>query len=238
MSRHRRNVPTSFYHRFTLDAVRFANTHSKGKILSVLEGGYSDRALASGTVAMMTGLTEGPRIDEPEIIGGDEEQKNWWEEKSLTQIEKACKSKKGGKLTGTASYSSILSGTSTSNASPGSNLDQQQQESWLAKTVEIFSIIEGTEIGETITLKKELSAKPMQLRERKPRGLNDITPAPSPIRASKVIRATTKIIVPELQTVKINEVLKVENSSGNTSIPEIPLIPSKLVKFTFKAAGV
>lgn len=234
MSRHRRNVPTSFYHRFALDAVRFANTHSKGKILSVLEGGYSDRALASGTLAMLTGLTEGPRIDDLEVIGESKEQKIWWEEKSLIQIEKACKSKKGGKLTGTASYSSILSGTSASNISPGLNLEQQQQESWLAKTVEIFSIIEGTEIGETITIKKDLLAKPMQLRERKPRGLNDITPVPSPIRASKVIRATTKIIVPELEIVKFDEVTQIDDGKSDL----IPSIPTKLVKFTFKAAGV
>lgn len=58
MSRHNRRVPTSFYHRFAVDARDFASEVSKGKLISVLEGGYSDRALMSGGMAHISGLVD------------------------------------------------------------------------------------------------------------------------------------------------------------------------------------
>lgn len=48
MSRHGARVPTSFFSRFARDAVSFAGTEAEGKLLAILEGGYSQRALASG----------------------------------------------------------------------------------------------------------------------------------------------------------------------------------------------
>lgn len=273
MSRHRRNVPTSFYHKFSLDAAQFANKYAQGKLLSVLEGGYSDRALSSGTLAMMIGLTEAARLgqltvkSEVNVEAGVVEEKvmNWWEEKHLIQIEKACKSKKGGKLTGTpttASYSSILSGSSTSSLSIGSALEQQllkRSESWLAKTVEIFSIIEGSEISLDLSKEKKdkesliLSGKPMTLRERRPRGGDDITPVPSPLKSTntKGIRATSKIIIPELlipsEGIKVVEsklevLVKEERTQESiniaTGIVEEVFIVKPKIKFTFKEAGI
>ncbi|KAJ8514275.1 hypothetical protein ONZ45_g8169 [Pleurotus djamor] len=47
MSRHDRKVPTGFYHRFTQDVRKFSNEYARGRLISVLEGGYSDRALIS-----------------------------------------------------------------------------------------------------------------------------------------------------------------------------------------------
>ena len=58
MSRHQRKVPTSFYHRFARDARAFAGRYAQGRLISVLEGGYSDRALASGAMAHLAGLVE------------------------------------------------------------------------------------------------------------------------------------------------------------------------------------
>ena len=58
MSRHGRKVPTSFYHRFALVARRFADKYSQGRLISVLEGGYSDRALTSGAMAHVVGLSQ------------------------------------------------------------------------------------------------------------------------------------------------------------------------------------
>lgn len=58
MSRHNRKVPVSFYHRFARDARQFADTHAKGKLVSVLEGGYSDRALMTGAMAHLVGLVD------------------------------------------------------------------------------------------------------------------------------------------------------------------------------------
>lgn len=49
MQRHGRNVPDSFYHEFTEEALKVAKKCCKGKVVSVLEGGYSDGALVHGT---------------------------------------------------------------------------------------------------------------------------------------------------------------------------------------------
>ena len=60
MQRHQVNVPTGFYARFTRDIVALAeeeNLGVDGRIISVLEGGYSDRALVSGVLSHISGLT-------------------------------------------------------------------------------------------------------------------------------------------------------------------------------------
>jgi histone deacetylase HOS3 len=77
MSRHGRRVPTSFYYRFARDACQFADAHASGRIISVLEGGYSDRALTSGAFAHLVGLVKVPaeHVDE-----------TWW---SLSNLEEA-----------------------------------------------------------------------------------------------------------------------------------------------------
>jgi histone deacetylase HOS3 len=59
MQRHNVNVPTEFYARLTRDVVRIAaeeGTSVEGRIISVLEGGYSDRALYSGILSHLSGL--------------------------------------------------------------------------------------------------------------------------------------------------------------------------------------
>lgn len=59
MQRHNVNVPTDFYAQFTRDVVRIAadeGTSVEGRIVSVLEGGYSDRALYSGVLSHLSGL--------------------------------------------------------------------------------------------------------------------------------------------------------------------------------------
>lgn len=59
MQRHNVNVPTEFYARLTRDVVRIAaeeGTSCDGRIISVLEGGYSDRALCSGVLSHLCGL--------------------------------------------------------------------------------------------------------------------------------------------------------------------------------------
>jgi histone deacetylase HOS3 len=56
MQRHGKSVPTSFYTRFTRDVLALADSFAQGKCVSVLEGGYSDRALTSGVAAHLVGL--------------------------------------------------------------------------------------------------------------------------------------------------------------------------------------
>lgn len=68
MQRHNVNVPTDFYARFTHDIVKLSEEEGlgvDGRIVSVLEGGYSDRALMSGSLSHLCGLAV-PAV-EPEI---------------------------------------------------------------------------------------------------------------------------------------------------------------------------
>ena len=68
MQRHKVNVPTEFYARFTGDVVRLAQeegTGVDGRVISVLEGGYSDQALTSGVLSHLSGLCEGQPLSVP-----------------------------------------------------------------------------------------------------------------------------------------------------------------------------
>lgn len=81
MSRHNRKVPTSFYYRFTRDACQMSEKYGKGKLISVLEGGYSDRALISGSMSHLCGL-----VGHDESVTVDEA---WW---SVQNLENVCRS--------------------------------------------------------------------------------------------------------------------------------------------------
>lgn len=56
MQRHSVNLPTSFYERFTRDVVCLADKYCSGKVLSVMEGGYGNRAIAASSAAHTVGL--------------------------------------------------------------------------------------------------------------------------------------------------------------------------------------
>ena len=65
MQRHKVNVPTEFYARFTADVVRLAEEQDlgvDGRVISVLEGGYSDRALTSGVLSHICGLAHDVKV--------------------------------------------------------------------------------------------------------------------------------------------------------------------------------
>ncbi|KAJ7876377.1 histone deacetylase domain-containing protein [Mycena olivaceomarginata] len=83
MSRHNRRVPTSFFYRFARDACRLSDRYADGKLVSVLEGGYSDRALISGSMAHLSGLVD---------CSVDEE---WWNAENLVLLETAGKESRG-----------------------------------------------------------------------------------------------------------------------------------------------
>lgn len=73
MQRHSVNVPTEFYARFTRDVVRLAEeegTAADGRVISVLEGGYSDRALTSGVLSHLSGLCDGQVWTQPKSSKG------------------------------------------------------------------------------------------------------------------------------------------------------------------------
>lgn len=62
MQRHDVCVPTGFYARFTRDTIALAQEEGlavEGRVISVLEGGYSDKALISGVLSHICGLCDG-----------------------------------------------------------------------------------------------------------------------------------------------------------------------------------
>jgi histone deacetylase HOS3 len=85
MSRHNRRVPTSFFYRFTQDACKFANKWAQGRIVSVLEGGYSDKALLSGAMAHLTGLVDGERTSEKDT-DTDRSRETWWSLENVQMV--------------------------------------------------------------------------------------------------------------------------------------------------------
>ncbi|EPQ51096.1 Arginase/deacetylase [Gloeophyllum trabeum ATCC 11539] len=87
MSRHQRKVPASFYHRFARDAAALADRYARGRLVSVLEGGYSDRALTSGAMAHICGLVDlGEKTECVKEV--------WWD---LDNLVKATKKGKRGR---------------------------------------------------------------------------------------------------------------------------------------------
>lgn len=107
MQRHQVNVPTEFYARLTQDIVKIANEEglgTDGRVISVLEGGYSDRALFSGTFSHLSGLVADQCINtnikvKQETADTKEDVKdeipgllhkydpNWWSSRNLDKIE-------------------------------------------------------------------------------------------------------------------------------------------------------
>lgn len=110
MQRHKVNVPTEFYARFTRDMVRLAQeeeTGCEGRVISVLEGGYSDRALCSGVLSHVSGLSRPSQSPAPApandvSFGIDQHMQSlplqngsdgltydtrWWNEENLTALE-------------------------------------------------------------------------------------------------------------------------------------------------------
>ena len=74
MQRHKVNVPTEFYARFTHDIRALASEPGSGcdgRVVSVLEGGYSDRALCSGVLSHLSGLCGSPICSKSTAPNGD-----------------------------------------------------------------------------------------------------------------------------------------------------------------------
>ncbi|CAI4053210.1 histone deacetylase SKDI_16G1590 [Saccharomyces kudriavzevii IFO 1802] len=79
MQRHSVNVPTYFYTTFTKDALKLAQMHCHGKVLSLMEGGYSDKAICSGVFAHLIGLQNQDWVNE------------WGSEQVVKEIVRGCK---------------------------------------------------------------------------------------------------------------------------------------------------
>ncbi|OJD18277.1 hypothetical protein ACJ73_08732 [Blastomyces percursus] len=113
MQRHKVNVLTDFYAKITADIVQIAEEEGvgvDGRIISVLEGGYSDRALISGVLSHLSGLADsrknpskngenrlaaemlsrlGLKNDRPEIVLEEDStfDAEWWKLPLLEELE-------------------------------------------------------------------------------------------------------------------------------------------------------
>ncbi|CED82375.1 Histone deacetylase complex, catalytic component HDA1 [Phaffia rhodozyma] len=83
MQRHGCNVPVSFYSQFHSDTFKFAKEHALGRVISVLEGGYGDKALMSGVLSSLVGMT----LEEQGRLNGED----WWSSSCLSKLEKATR---------------------------------------------------------------------------------------------------------------------------------------------------
>ncbi|KAH9820248.1 histone deacetylase domain-containing protein [Melampsora americana] len=58
ISRYGMKLPTPFYHRFSKDLSQFSNKYTNGRIISLLEGGYSEMTLLGSSVSYLLGLID------------------------------------------------------------------------------------------------------------------------------------------------------------------------------------
>lgn len=86
MQRHGINVPTSFYAKFTNDVVKLSKIHDS-KIVSFLEGGYSDGALTTGIFSHLIGLTNTIYEDQDSNLWNN----TWGSEQVMKELTKGCK---------------------------------------------------------------------------------------------------------------------------------------------------
>ncbi|GAC94687.1 likely histone deacetylase [Pseudozyma hubeiensis SY62] len=136
MQRHGKHVPPSFYHTFARDAVRFAESHAGGKLVSVLEGGYSDRALCSAALAHVTGLATSDGAASASTTGaaGGEGEAEYWKLENLIAVEKVAK-----KMAAHAAAAES-GGVGSTNTTPKRR--QAELVPWLALTSKVFAAFE------------------------------------------------------------------------------------------------
>ncbi len=164
MSRHNRKVPTSFYHRFARDACALSDKYAGGKLISVLEGGYSDLALTSGAMAHLSGL-----VDVPSSMPVDE---SWWSIDNLNKLQAATKKRRGGR---------------PSMPAPGS------VEPWLERTLHIFGALNEQAMQATGSATRSAAPIPRSDRTLRDRTKGKGTPSnasPSSTR-SKLVSVST-----------------------------------------------
>ncbi|SNX86872.1 related to HOS3 - Trichostatin A-insensitive homodimeric histone deacetylase (HDAC) [Melanopsichium pennsylvanicum] len=132
MQRHGKHVPPSFYHTFARDAVSFADAHAQGKLVSVLEGGYSDRALCSAALAHVTGLAVCSAEPEPSSSTRGEDETEYWKLENLIAVEKMAKKM--------AAHAAAAALGGSANTTPKRR--QAELAPWLATTSRAFAAFE------------------------------------------------------------------------------------------------
>ncbi|KAH8099559.1 Arginase/deacetylase [Cristinia sonorae] len=168
MQRHQRRVPTTFYHRFAKDACVFADRYARGRVVSVLEGGYSDRALISGAMAHAVGLAG---------VDGSADVEAWWAVDNLTQLEEASKKRRGGR--------------------PSQTQSQQIQPEWIQRTLEIFSTIDlNPPVVKTVVPASSMSLRDRSNKPLPTSSSSTAPSAPSTTKSKRAPAAAKKKVGP------------------------------------------
>ncbi|KAJ5309069.1 hypothetical protein N7508_004448 [Penicillium antarcticum] len=236
LNRKSKKVPTEFYARFTADIVRMAQEKDlgvNGRIISVLEGGYSQRALYTGVLAHLAGLN-----DENGPGAAYSYDPKWWSSTSVADLEStmAGPSKQRGFLSPTVASSNKLA--ASDRRSGGDDLPRV---SCSVATHELSKLIIPSDIRTTSYTAAELP-KP-RISRRKTGNLGDITPSDDLLTATRLRSRASKTPTPPLPSTPPARPLSTPKSKGATSrrqsgrpktprtakaaVPEVPPVPTE-----------
>jgi histone deacetylase HOS3 len=237
LNRKSKKVPTEFYARFTADIVRMAQEKDlgvDGRIISVLEGGYSQRALYTGVLAHLAGLN-----DENRSGAGYSYDPKWWSSASMRDLEGIMTgpSKPRGFLSPTVASSNKLA-ASGQDRKPGDDLPSV---SCAVATHELSKLIIPSGIRTTSYSAAELP-KP-RISRRKTGNLGDTTPSDDLLTATRLRSRASKTPTPPLPSTPPARQLSTPKSKGATSrrqsgrpktprtakaaVPEVPPVPTE-----------
>lgn len=199
MSRHGRKVPTSFYHRFTVDARVFADRYAQGRLVSVLEGGYSDMALTSGAMAHLCGLAD---------AGKGKVDERWWQLENLEKVVPRSRALSRSRSLTVTCWLQLEKATKKRRGGKQSLTPQGTNESWLDRAVVIFSSLDAGSaqyMAQASSLRPAVSIPPssMTLRERKKlSGLglsvgNSDLPTPGSSQIENLVNSSESVAVPK-----------------------------------------
>ncbi|WAR60590.1 hypothetical protein PtB15_9B529 [Puccinia triticina] len=121
MSRYGKKLPTAFFQRFAGDMSRFSEAHCRGRLISVLEGGYSERALTGSSLSYMLGLMGCGGLESEGGVA--------WEAGLLERLVRLCK--RGGEP-----------GRRGQPAKGGEEPGDAERR-WLAETRRVFEAVDG-----------------------------------------------------------------------------------------------
>lgn len=163
MQRHGKNVPPGFYYRFARDTATLAEELSEGKCVSLLEGGYGDRALCSASIAHLKGLSEDVAAEAfKETHGGAQSQIQgrpaakqslsaacidpyghpWWSSESLKALEKVM-AKRLASHSASQGLQSATSSPSVARKKAGASMASSVNEpAWLKAASQHFGTFE------------------------------------------------------------------------------------------------
>ncbi|KAJ6044716.1 uncharacterized protein N7446_002910 [Penicillium canescens] len=239
LNRKSKKVPTEFYARFTADIVRMAQEKDlgvDGRIISVLEGGYSQRALYTGVLGHLAGLN-----DENGPGAAYSYDPAWWSSASVRDLEStiAGPSKPRGFLSPTVASSSRLAASSQDRKSGGDDLPEV---SCAVATHELSKLIIPSDIRTTSYTAADLP-KP-RISRRKTGNLGETTPSEDLLTATRLRSRASKTPTPPLPSTPPARPLSTPKSKGATSrrqsgrpktprtaakasVPEVPPVPAE-----------